>query len=212
MWSSISSVDRKFIEKSENSINFWERRVLRPEKSLSYQPWCTIPSSWVILCDKTGSNVKIEKGKFLKNDLNFDLLRASLPWYLSRKSDHKYLSKQIIVEFRLFNVIVLFPTKHFFSSHMSSHLIWCMTWANKVFFVIFQNISSQTPLSKQILWTLTLSSDRNCRSEIVTFITWAGVVTTYWVKVLLIHCWNWVIYYRVASHKEMMISSWANAP
>ena len=100
-----------------------------------------------------------------------------------------------------------------FSSNMSSHLMWCMHDMNKqCFFYDISKISLLTPLSKQILHTLTLSSDRNCRSEIVTFITWAGVVTTYWVKVLLIHCWNWVIYYRVASHKEMMISSWANAP
>ena len=144
MWSSISSVDRKFIEKSENSINFWERRVLRPEKSLSYQPWCTIPSSWVILCDKTGSNVKIEKGKFLKNDLNFDLLRASLPWYLSRKSDHKYLSKQIIVEFRLFDVILLFPT--FFSSiHViTSDLMYDMGKQSS-FSWYFKNIIANSP-------------------------------------------------------------------
>ena len=181
MWSSISSVDRKFIEKSENSINFWERRVLRPEKSLSYQPWCTIPSSWVILCDKTGSNVKIEKGKFLKNDLNFDLLRASLPWYLSRKSDHKYLSKQIIVEFRLFNVILLFPTKHFFSSHMSSHLIWCMTWANNFFTRYFkknaENFSTKA-LSINVvlfaLWWSALTYDRLklLRFDLLTILCW----------------------------------------
>lgn len=144
MWSSISSVDRKFIEKSENSINFWERRVLRPEKSLSYQPWCTIPSSWVILCDKTGSNVKIEKGKFLKNDLNFDLLRASLPWYLSRKSDHKYLSKQIIVEFRL--LILLFPTKHFFFKHVITFDVMHACHGQKKFFsMIFQKYHCKLP-------------------------------------------------------------------
>ena len=144
MWSSISSVDRKFIEKSENSINFWERRVLRPEKSLSYQPWCTIPSSWVILCDKTGSNVKIEKGKFLKNDLNFDLLRASLPWYLSRKSDHKYLSKQIIVEFRL--LILLFPTKHFFFKHVITFDVMHAWHEQTMFFLwYFKNIIANSP-------------------------------------------------------------------
>ena len=144
MWSSISSVDRKFIEKSENSINFWERRVLRPEKSLSYQPWCTIPSSWVILCDKTGSNVKIEKGKFLKNDLNFDLLRASLPWYLSRKSDHKYLSKQIIVEFRL--LILLFPTKHFFFKRVITFDVMHAWHEQTMFFLwYFKNIIASSP-------------------------------------------------------------------
>ena len=77
----------------------------------------------MILCDKTGSNVKIEKGKFLKNDLNFDLLRASLPWYLSRKSDHKYLSKQIISEFHLFNVILVHITNLqniFFLHHVTT--------------------------------------------------------------------------------------------
>ena len=69
-----------------------------------------------------------------------------------------------------------------------------------------KHLSLLLPTSKQICKQRSLCHQIEIvGSGIVLFITWAGVVTTYWVKVLLIHCWNWVIYYRVASHKEMMI-------